>query len=182
MFRGEPGCMNAIISCKEHDHSRRQIYEICETDDGGEVSYRCTYSDFLKMLTSFLQSALQVYCRAYKQVPQVSQTHALLRKARRLDQLITVRPESSGPVADFPSEDLQCVKCSTHFTPKFYQTESGWLCHACNFKPLPIATANHDMSGGIVNTLKLRSPTLQPESLSVSGSEVLVNWSKLRLG
>ncbi|KAH7867753.1 PHD-zinc-finger like domain-containing protein [Lentinula edodes] len=146
MFRGEPGCMNAIISCKEHDHSRRQIYEICETDDGGE-------------------SALQVYCRAYKQVPQVSQTHALLRKARRLDQLITVRPESSGPVADFPSEDLQCVKCSTHFTPKFYQTESGWLCHA----------SNHDMSGGIVNTLKLRSPTLQPESLSVSGSEVLVN-------
>ncbi|KAJ3875005.1 hypothetical protein F5051DRAFT_334667 [Lentinula edodes] len=156
MFRGEPGCMNAIISCKEHDHSRRQIYEICETDDGGE-------------------SALQVYCRAYKQVPQVSQTHALLRKARRLDQLITVRPESSGPVADFPSEDLQCVKCSTHFTPKFYQTESGWLCHACNFKPLPIATANNDMSGGIVNTLKPRSPTLQPESLSVSGSEVLVN-------
>lgn len=30
--------MNAIVSCKDHDHSRRSIYDICETNEGGEVS------------------------------------------------------------------------------------------------------------------------------------------------
>ncbi|KAJ4469273.1 hypothetical protein J3R30DRAFT_3687467 [Lentinula aciculospora] len=159
MFRGETGCMNAIISCKEHNLSRRQIYEICETDDGGE-------------------SALQVYCRAYKQIPQlqVTQTHALLRKARRLDQLITVRPESSGLAAsDYPlAEDLECVKCSTQFTPRFYPTEDAVTNH------------NHDVyttSVGVVTPLGSRSPTIQPELMSMSVTapevpdvpEVLVN-------
>ena len=41
-FKTETGCMNAIISCKDHDHSRRVIYDICETNEGGEVcSFRC---------------------------------------------------------------------------------------------------------------------------------------------
>jgi hypothetical protein len=31
--------MNAIVSCKEHDHSRRSIYDLCETNEGGEVSF-----------------------------------------------------------------------------------------------------------------------------------------------
>ncbi|KAJ3773251.1 hypothetical protein FB446DRAFT_733812 [Lentinula raphanica] len=149
IFRGEPGCMNAIISCKEHSRSRRQIYEICETDDGGET-------------------ALQVYCRAYKQVPHVSQTHALLRKARRLDQLISVRDSSVLPV-DPSLDDMMCVKCSTRFTPKFYHTETGWMCHACNYKP----PAKQDI--GIVTPERSRSPTIQPDSMSVSTSEVLVN-------
>ncbi|KAJ3740275.1 hypothetical protein DFH05DRAFT_1426471 [Lentinula detonsa] len=150
MFRGEPGCMNAIVSCKGHDHSRRQIYEICDTDDGGE-------------------SALQVYCRAYKQVPpQVNQTHALLRKARRLDQLIAVRPEHAL-TNNTSSEDLECVKCLTQFTPKFYHTESGWMCHACNFKP----PTNHDVP--IVTPDKSQSPTMQPDSMLVSAPDVLVN-------
>lgn len=29
--------MNAIVSCKDHDRSKRDIYDICETDEGGEV-------------------------------------------------------------------------------------------------------------------------------------------------
>ncbi|KAJ7251321.1 hypothetical protein C8J57DRAFT_1352816 [Mycena rebaudengoi] len=33
---GESGCMNAIISFKEHDHSKRDIYGICGTNEGGE--------------------------------------------------------------------------------------------------------------------------------------------------
>jgi hypothetical protein len=36
-FKGETGCMNAIISCKDHDHSKRDIYDLCETNEGGEV-------------------------------------------------------------------------------------------------------------------------------------------------
>lgn len=41
IFKGESGCMNTVISRKEHNHSRHQIYEICETDNGGEVCYLC---------------------------------------------------------------------------------------------------------------------------------------------
>src|SRR5688572_16562894 len=37
-FKGESGCMNAIVSCKDHDHSKRDIYDLCETNEGGEVS------------------------------------------------------------------------------------------------------------------------------------------------
>jgi hypothetical protein len=36
-FKGETGCMNAIISCRDHDHSKRDIYDLCETNEGGEV-------------------------------------------------------------------------------------------------------------------------------------------------
>ena len=34
-----------------------------------------------------IQTALQIYCRNYKQA-DVGQTHGLLRKARRLDQIL----------------------------------------------------------------------------------------------
>lgn len=38
--------MNAIVSCKEHDRSRRDIYDICETNEGGEVCLLLTlYAD-----------------------------------------------------------------------------------------------------------------------------------------
>jgi hypothetical protein len=30
--------MNAIVMCKDHDRSKRDIYDICETNEGGEVS------------------------------------------------------------------------------------------------------------------------------------------------
>ncbi len=36
-FKGETGCMNPIISCKDHDRSKRDVYDICETNEGGEV-------------------------------------------------------------------------------------------------------------------------------------------------
>ena len=31
--------MNAIVSCKDHDHSKRDIYDICETNESGEVRF-----------------------------------------------------------------------------------------------------------------------------------------------
>ncbi|KAF7370427.1 Lid2 complex component snt2 [Mycena sanguinolenta] len=98
-FKGESGCMNAIVSCKEHDHSKRDIYGICETNEGGET-------------------ALQVYCQAYKQAP-VSQAHGLLRKARRVDPLLrsNIRLDSN---ADLNAPEPECFRCHTRFSPAFY--------------------------------------------------------------
>ncbi|EDR10364.1 uncharacterized protein LACBIDRAFT_293611 [Laccaria bicolor S238N-H82] len=30
-------CMSTIVSCKEHDHSKHDIYDICETNEGSEA-------------------------------------------------------------------------------------------------------------------------------------------------
>ncbi|KAJ7224075.1 PHD-zinc-finger like domain-containing protein [Mycena pura] len=118
-FKGESGCMNAIISCKEHDHSKRDIYGICETNEGGET-------------------ALQVYCRAYKQA-LVSQAHGLLRKARRLDPLLlnNIRLETLPHHADANAPDPECYRCHTHYSPAFYPvkrlTDGVFACHTCHF-------------------------------------------------
>ncbi|KAJ7252562.1 hypothetical protein C8J57DRAFT_1661627 [Mycena rebaudengoi] len=118
-FKGESGCMNAIISCKEHDHSKRDIYGICETNEGGET-------------------ALQVYCQAYKQAP-VSQAHGLLRKARRLDPLLlnNVRLETLPHHTDSNLPDPECFRCHTQFSPAFYPVErlgdDAFFRHTCHF-------------------------------------------------
>ncbi|KAJ6519015.1 hypothetical protein C8R45DRAFT_1116957, partial [Mycena sanguinolenta] len=115
-FKGESGCMNAIISCKEHDHSKRDIYGICETNEGGET-------------------ALQVYCQAYKQAP-VSQAHGLLRKARRVDPLLrsNIRLDNN---TDPSAPEPECFRCHTHFSPVFYPVahlgDDAFTCHACHF-------------------------------------------------
>jgi hypothetical protein len=36
-FRGETGSMVPIVSCQEHETSKRELYDVCETDDTGEV-------------------------------------------------------------------------------------------------------------------------------------------------
>ncbi|KAF7308950.1 Zinc finger protein 1 [Mycena kentingensis (nom. inval.)] len=117
-FKGETGCMVPIISCKEHHQSKRDMYGICETNDGGET-------------------ALQVYCRAYKQAP-VAQAHGLLRKARRLDPLLlsNIRHDPyKGAAAD--NGDPECYKCQTHFSPAFYPVAGldadTVMCHRCHF-------------------------------------------------
>ncbi|KAG7445124.1 uncharacterized protein BT62DRAFT_898517 [Guyanagaster necrorhizus] len=119
-FRDETGCMNAIISCKDHDHSRRMIYSLCDTTDGGET-------------------ALQVYCRNYKQA--TGQSHALLRKARRLDQLLNVRGDVSvSPPRDREAPvfnpDPSCDICHTEFSPAFHLIDDAaqtYRCHRCYF-------------------------------------------------
>ncbi|KAF9530368.1 hypothetical protein CPB83DRAFT_763157 [Crepidotus variabilis] len=128
-FKGETGCMNAIVSCKEHDRSKRDIYEICETNEGGET-------------------ALQVYCLAYKQAATV-QAHGLLRKARRLDTILNIRPEASqtSPSPAPPGGDPECYRCHTQFSPSFYPVsetplatnghrngQEVWMCHRCHFE------------------------------------------------
>ncbi|EAU90390.2 ZNF1 [Coprinopsis cinerea okayama7 len=124
-FKGESGCMSALISCKMHDHNKRDIYDICETNEGGET-------------------ALQVYCQAYKQA-QVGQAHGLLRKAKRLDALLNLRdPHAHGmqPVQELPTTEPECSKCNTQFSPAFYPvvdlsptaSKETWLCHRCHFE------------------------------------------------
>ncbi|KAF8628715.1 hypothetical protein AX17_005937 [Amanita inopinata Kibby_2008] len=129
-FKGETGCMNAVVSCKEHDHVRRAVYEICETNEGGET-------------------ALQVYCRAYKQA-SVGQAHGLLRKARRLDSLLNrgSEPTPSTLPSELPPEP-RCCNCHSQFSPVFYPVldpkhhylgdladNNGrfWICHRCHFE------------------------------------------------
>ncbi|KAJ7625490.1 hypothetical protein FB45DRAFT_67118 [Roridomyces roridus] len=118
-FKGESGCMAAVISCKEHDHSKRDIYGICETNEGG-------------------QTALEVFCQAYKQAP-VDQAHALLRKARRLDPLLlnNIRLETL-PHHGTNDPDPECYRCHTHFSPAFYAIKhlapDAFHCHACHFR------------------------------------------------
>ncbi|KAF8202404.1 PHD-zinc-finger like domain-containing protein [Pholiota molesta] len=126
-FKGETGCMNAIVSCKDHDHSKRDIYDICETNEGGET-------------------ALQVYCQAYKQAP-TTQAHGLLRKARRLDTILNIRSDIQPPVqTPTTAPDPECFRCHSQFSPAFYPvTETSlalnghrngqevWMCHKCHF-------------------------------------------------
>ncbi|PPQ93874.1 hypothetical protein CVT25_013583 [Psilocybe cyanescens] len=130
-FKGESGCMNAIVSCKDHDHSKRDIYDICETNEGGET-------------------ALQVYCQAYKQAP-VSQAHGLLRKARRLDTILGIRNENqNSSYAASAEPEPECRQCHSQFSPAFYRIpaaaargeqalrglegyEGDWMCHQCHF-------------------------------------------------
>ncbi|TFK39718.1 hypothetical protein BDQ12DRAFT_697826 [Crucibulum laeve] len=116
-FKGETGCMNAIVSCKEHDHSKRDIYDICETNEGGET-------------------ALQVYCQAYKQAA-VTQAHGLLRKARRLDTILNLRSDAPS-ITSTPELNIQpepeCYRCHSQFSPAFYPNGADtWICHRCHF-------------------------------------------------
>lgn len=51
--------MNAIISCREHDHSKRDIYDICETNEGGEVRfYSCVCTQISNFITDSPSSVL----------------------------------------------------------------------------------------------------------------------------
>lgn len=107
------------------------------------------------MLIVARQTALQVYCKNYKQA-EIENTHGLLRKARRLDNILntedSVDSESSRA---FP--DPQCTRCHTEFSPAFYPTppstppddgtpssnSQSWLCHRCHFDDA------HSAHGGI---------------------------------
>lgn len=114
-FKGETGAMSAVITCKEHDRKKHKIYGLCEADD--ETG----------------ETALQIYCRLYKQAP-VEEAHGLLRKARRLDQVLSLR---SAPHAELSKPtDPKCVDCNTEFSPMFYPISgqpNQWRCHRCNF-------------------------------------------------
>ncbi|KAH7914580.1 hypothetical protein BJ138DRAFT_1143440 [Hygrophoropsis aurantiaca] len=111
-FKGETGNMMPIVHCQEHENTKHELFDICETDETGET-------------------ALQVYCRTYKQAP-VTQAHGLLRKARRLDQIINI---PSDNLSSTPETEPRCDLCSTQYSPYFYQSRYSdhWKCHKCHW-------------------------------------------------
>ncbi|EIN03844.1 hypothetical protein PUNSTDRAFT_77480 [Punctularia strigosozonata HHB-11173 SS5] len=122
-FRGETGFMSPVIRCPQHSHDKtqREIFGLCEMDDNGET-------------------ALQVYCKNYKRV-QTDQSYGLLRKARRLDDLLTeTDPQVNGQRTPADDSGPSCASCHTRFSPSFHPTagnlgSGSLLCHKCYFKP-----------------------------------------------
>ncbi|OCH85881.1 hypothetical protein OBBRIDRAFT_890870 [Obba rivulosa] len=133
-FNDDTGCMVPLIICKGHTNHRRELYEICDTNEFGET-------------------ALQVYCRNYKQVP-VAGSHGLLRKARRLDNVLSANGNDalssvSVDEANSSDPDPKCHRCHTEYSPIFHPhtlssklasqpSAKAWLCHQChNAAPAP---------------------------------------------
>ncbi|KAI0259433.1 hypothetical protein BC834DRAFT_833552 [Gloeopeniophorella convolvens] len=134
-FNGATGTMHPVVRCKEHEGSRRALLDLCETNEQGET-------------------ALQVYCATYKQAP-VAQTHALLRKARRLDHILDdSAPAANGAPASAngtsasgsgagssssgatSAAEPQCAHCHTFFSPFFHPLPraGAFACHRCHFE------------------------------------------------
>ncbi|KAH9945765.1 hypothetical protein B0H21DRAFT_860461 [Amylocystis lapponica] len=128
-FNDDAGCMVPIVICKGHTGHRREVHDICETNELGET-------------------ALQLYCKNYKQVP-IAQTHGLLRKARRLDNILHANGQDSASTpstdSDALSADPKCYQCHSEFSPFFHLIqpphsgkstmqgdEKRWLCHRCH--------------------------------------------------
>lgn len=47
-FNDDTGCMVPLIICKGHTNHRRELYEICDTNEFGEVSH---FSPFISIST-----------------------------------------------------------------------------------------------------------------------------------
>lgn len=103
------------------------------------------------ILTYDHQTALQHYCRLYKQ-EKVAQAHALLRKARRLDLIVGVRNDLQ-PTEDVKEPDRRCHECQSQYSPAFYEMApaavtpfvpsgdaTAWLCHKCHFPTIQSTT------------------------------------------
>ncbi|KAF8748005.1 PHD-like zinc-binding domain [Rhizoctonia solani] len=130
-FRGEVGVMKASIRCKTHSASLRPSFDICSLNTNGE-------------------SALQLYCRTYKQV-SISHSYGLLRKAKRLDTLL--RAQGFLPAISSIGDPLSplnlasnCRSCGTNDSPCFWTLDgqtivdpdgaSDVLCNLCRSGPL----------------------------------------------
>jgi len=141
--------MYPVVRCKEHEGSRRPLLDICETNEYGET-------------------ALQVYCNTYKQA-QVAQSHALLRKARRLDLVleekeppVALNGHGHGATAALPvtngsnsDADPQCAHCHTSFSPFFHPLPraGAFACHRCHFE----GRTQMPLTNGHIHTLGLGS-------------------------
>ncbi|GBE86744.1 hypothetical protein SCP_0906250 [Sparassis crispa] len=126
-FKDHSGCMVPLIICKGHIGHRRELHEICETNEFGET-------------------ALQIYCQNYKQVP-TAHTHGLLRKARRLDNILGGSDGTSTPSSDADTPpsgpEFRCYRCRSEFSPFFHPVSpangkavahpdaKSWMCHRC---------------------------------------------------
>ncbi|KAA1470162.1 hypothetical protein DENSPDRAFT_835896 [Dentipellis sp. KUC8613] len=130
-FNGVVGSMQAVVRCKNHEGGRRPPFaDMCETNELGET-------------------ALQVFCRTYKQAP-IAQSHALLRKARRLDHILEEKDKEKdkdkekekdkdapanghvappapapAPVPAASEPEPRCSRCKTTYSPFFHPAPSS---------------------------------------------------------
>ncbi|RDX51269.1 hypothetical protein OH76DRAFT_1505916 [Lentinus brumalis] len=138
-FKGTTGVMVPSVICKGHFGHKRQLYDLCDMSDSGET-------------------ALQLYCKTYKQA-QVSETHGLLRKARRLDKILEANGDASSSTSFDDSlpgagPDPQCYRCRTEFSPFFHEVPvqggaKAWLCHKCHAETRSAAYQQHPAMIGI---------------------------------
>ncbi|KAG9042537.1 putative PHD type zinc finger protein with BAH domain-containing protein [Tulasnella sp. UAMH 9824] len=105
------------------------------------------------------ETALQMYCRNYKQVP-LEHSYGLLRRAYRLDQALAIPPPN--PAADLPPPQDTCCRCGTTYSPFFWPAsdflQNGFannavICQKCKITagvkkmdvdPSPAAIVNGD--------------------------------------
>jgi hypothetical protein len=115
-FRGETGVLTPVIRCKEHERTQRRVYTVCDMDGHG-------------------QTCLQLYTKHYKRAQGPDLSYGLLRKARRLDDVLKASNPTPSNSDKTLSEDQQCTQCRTTFSPMFYPQPSGaCLCHKCHFE------------------------------------------------
>ena len=87
---------------------------------------------------------MQVYCKNYKQAP-TTDTHHLLRKARRLDQILNAEGSlDSDSTQSLP--DPRCSECQTEFSPCFWP--SSYEFEDRNELPLGNRKAKREGGGG----------------------------------
>jgi hypothetical protein len=157
-FQNEVGSMHSVIYCDEHDLSKKKVHNLCAISGspGGEVSLLVCIS-FALLFIHLHQSALQVFCQLHKQAE--TKTHALLRKANRLDTVLKSKVEVTPAIAPPLTGGPQCHKCSTAFSPAFHKInvpsststrKDTWLCHRCHHNS--IQTNGIDSKGSSVNT------------------------------
>ncbi|PVG02078.1 hypothetical protein CPB86DRAFT_780999 [Serendipita vermifera] len=107
-FRGEVGTMSAVILCDNHNTYAKKTYDLCDLDEKG-------------------RTALQVFTETFKQAHNSERTYGLLRKARRLDEVVTAPRFDAMPLMDpsaLPDTDNQCIYCSTEISPFWWPTDA----------------------------------------------------------
>jgi len=97
------GILEPFVWCNAHIlEKNRIVWGPCDASDG--------------------ETALQLYCRTYKQVP-LEHSYGLLRRAYRLDQALAI-PENPPP-KDTNAEVDSCCKCGTTYSPYFWPLGAG---------------------------------------------------------
>lgn len=97
-FRNVKGILQPFVWCNAHIlEQNRIVWGPCDSSDG--------------------ETALQMYCRNYKQVP-LEHSYGLLRRAYRLDQALAIPPPN--PAADLPPPQDTCCRCGTTYSPFFW--------------------------------------------------------------
>ena len=128
--------MSTVVFYKEHTSYRRVLYGICSSNDVGEVRKFSPCQSLTPDSFLFL-TALQVYCRTYKQAPFTPL--GLFRRPHRLDQLLPSTVSDDSKSISNEAENYTCSKCKTPIAPRSYNEknpvsgENVRTCHRCYY-------------------------------------------------